>query len=298
MMGQIMIVWARHKGVWRTVVLGFEESRPVVQVVFMGRFIAAVLLAGHAARDPRVVTIGAMAWLAATVAVYAFNGMMDVAEDKGNDSRRPIASGRLTMRGAALFTAVVALTALAAGAVADIIVQIVVFLALGYAYSAPPRPAKRRGPTASMVIAALGLVTFWAGAQTGGGLTTAGVVFALVMSGWMGLVGAVVKDLGDVAGDALAGRRTFAVRHGAVQVACWGAGLAVAVGLSGVAAALAGAPSLLPSMLVLTAGAVVLSACCARVGRRLDGWSRSPYRAFMVAQYSAILTLIVSQLLC
>jgi 4-hydroxybenzoate polyprenyltransferase/chlorophyll synthase/homogentisate solanesyltransferase/geranylgeranylglycerol-phosphate geranylgeranyltransferase len=273
--------------------MGLLESRPLVQVMFLSRFLAGAALTGRAGEHLGPVAAGAVAWLAAAVAVYVFNGVMDVAEDRGNGSRRPIASGRLPRAGAAIFTACTAGLTLGIGATAGILAEVLLFLGLGYLYSGPPRPAKRSGTAACAVIAALGLVTVWAGMRAAQGYSTSAVVFGLVVSGWMGLVGALAKDVTDVPGDTLAGRDTFAVRHGIVRVARYTAALAITVALAGVAAAALTAPVLLPAMLVLAAGAGRVAADCRTVAGSAP---RDPYRSFMATQYATIATLAVTLL--
>ncbi|WP_204038131.1 UbiA family prenyltransferase [Micromonospora qiuiae] len=273
--------------------MGLLESRPLVQVMFLSRFLAGAALTGCAGAHLVSVATGAVAWFAAAVAVYVVNGIMDVAEDRGNGSRRPIASGRLPRASAAIFTGCAAALALAIGATAGIAVDALFFLGLGYLYSGPPRPAKRSGVATCLVIAALGLATFWAGMRAAQGNSAAAVVFGLVMSGWMGLVGALAKDITDVPGDALAGRHTFAVRYGIVPVARYTAGLAVAVAVAGVTMAALAAPVLLPSMLVLTVGACRLAGDCRSVAGETP---RNPYRSFMASQYATITTLGITLL--
>lgn len=269
-------------------ITGLLESRPVVQVMFLSRFLAGAVLTGRAGAHLVSVAGGAVGWFAAAVAVYVFNGIMDVAEDRGNGSRRPIASGRLPRASAAIFTGCAAALALGIGTTAGIAVDALLFLGLGYLYSGPPRPAKGAGVATCAVIAALGLATFWAGARAAHGHSAAAVVFGLVMSGWMGLVGALAKDITDVPGDALAGRHTFAVRYGIVPVARCTAALAVAVAVAGVTATALTAPVLLPSMLVLTLGACRVAGDC----RSLSGeMPRNPYHSFMAAQYATIAAL-------
>lgn len=92
----------------RVIRLGWEESRPPVQVAITGRFLVGVLLAvlgtggvvgfGGDGRGWRI-AVAAGAWLAAGMAVYVSNGMADPREDRANGSARPIASGRLARRG-------------------------------------------------------------------------------------------------------------------------------------------------------------------------------------------------------
>lgn len=271
-----------------TAIMGLRESRPLVQVIFLSRFLFGAILAGGADSHLISVAVGAVAWFAATVTVYVFNGIMDVVEDRANASRRPIASGRLPRTEAAIFTGCAAVLALALGTTAGIGIDVALFLGLGYFYSGPPQPAKRVGVATCAVIATLGLTTFWAGARAAHGHSATAIVFGLVMSGWMGLVGALAKDVTDVRGDELAGRRTFAVRYGIGPVARCAAVLAVAVAAAGVTAAALTASILLPCMLVLTVGAGKVAADY----RSLAGDKpRDPYSAFMATQYATVIAL-------
>ena len=156
---------------YRVLRLAWEESRPIVQVAIVGRFLAGSLLACPSADKMRSqVPVAAIAWLAAGVAVYLFNGSADVVEDRANASTRPIASGRLSNRDALLVVQGAVVLSLALSAAAGITIQAVVFLLLGYAYSGPPFPAKRHWAAASVCIGASGTVTFWAAAQAVGHL--------------------------------------------------------------------------------------------------------------------------------
>lgn len=289
------VPWRRP---WRTLGLAATESRPVVQIIFMARFAAGSLLAGHSVIHLARMLAGLTTWLAVTAAVYLFNGVMDVTEDKKNGSRRPIASGRLPRRTAAWLTAWMALISAACGMESGIEIPVIVMLVLGYAYSGPPWPAKRYGPTASIVIAGLGFVTVWAGAMVGGRLTVAAKIFAVIMSAWMGLVGSLVKDLGDVVGDAFAGRRTSCVIYGRSRVARLSSILAISTAGAGVAAAATYASALTPAMSVLSVASVVVVVLCLRLAASPGSVEpRSPYKAFMVAQYAFVAATILASII-
>lgn len=279
---------AFFSGAVQQALLLWMESRPVVQVMIAARFTTAGLLSGEEGRRTWELATGLLVWATAGIAVYVFNGAMDVTEDRANGSSRPIASGRLDPGRAIWYSAAMTALALAGGAYLQLSAQVALFLALGYLYSGPPSPAKRSAVTASVTTIGLGAATFWAGGQSAGATPPAVIVFATVMSAWIGLVGALVKDLGDLAGDALAGRRTSVVVHGAAGVRYCAALFAVLLGVSGLLSAYWYAPRLLPAMLTLSAGAAWTARRCVHPvespGR--DG-ARRPYRAFMATQYAA-----------
>jgi 4-hydroxybenzoate polyprenyltransferase len=235
------------------------------------------------------------------VCVYLLNGVTDVAEDRANASRRPVARGDLPVRAAARVTAAAAVTALCLAAGGGLLGWTAVFLVLGWVYSAPPVAAKRWSVSCSAVVFAMGWSGYAAGAAvSGGGLTRTGLVFAAAMSAWMALVGAVVKDLADTYGDAVGGRRTLAALRGpgaARRTAVTGA---VLVGAGAPLASLALAPAALPGTVPLAAGAVWVVAECLRLDATGPGDRRARrggYRAFMTTQYaanSAMLTTVLA----
>jgi len=75
----------------RSLSLCLVEARPVVQVIFLARFVCAALPGPFSGR----VALGAVSWLFAVLAVYLANGVTDIVEDRHNGSTRPIASGAL-----------------------------------------------------------------------------------------------------------------------------------------------------------------------------------------------------------
>lgn len=104
------------------------------------------------------------------------------------------------------------------------------------------------------------------------------MIAGIALSAWMGLVGALVKDLSDVRGDAIAGRKTWAVVFGAWRPARYAAVVALAVALAGTAASALLALILMPAMLVLLVGALLIAARArpdAALGRRVPPTIRS-----------------------
>ncbi|WP_406454332.1 UbiA family prenyltransferase [Streptomyces sp. NBC_01622] len=263
------------------------EARPLVQLVSTLRYLVGAQCAPGGGAPSVAVLTGAGAWWAASTCVYLFNGLMDLPEDRANGSRRPLARGALdprTARGCllALLPACLGLSLFAPLTTGCVLV----FLVLGYLYSGPRLAAKLRTWSTSCVTTAATFTTYLAGAlATGSGVNRTTLVFATVMSLWVGLIAAVSKDLGSADGDALAGRRTLAVTRGepAVRAFC----SVAALGLAG--AALLGAAVSAPSA-ALTVAAVALSAGAllftARCLRPAAASPRAPYRICMVTQYA------------
>lgn len=267
------------------------EARPVVQVVFLMRFAAGAALGGTGRIQLGATLLGALGWFLATCAVYLYNGVADHLEDVANGSRRPIAGGTLPLHVARRVIVVLGLAALvlamAAGPGTGAVM--LAYLVFGYAYSGPPLPLKCRSYTASLGGAALGLLSYLCGAVAAGrGLGVPLLVFALAMTAWMGGVGGIAKDLSDVAGDRLAGRRTWPVVLGLERAARLMLLVAFAVAAGSTVAAAVADPELLLPAAALTGGAVALVVVCARVPRDADReLRRRPYRVFMRVQYLA-----------
>ncbi|MER5204532.1 UbiA family prenyltransferase [Streptomyces sp. NPDC002825] len=282
--------------------LSLVEARPVVQIVFLLRFtVGAAFSSGDLADAPRLVA-GVLVWWLAVVAAYLVNGVLDVKEDRANGSVRPIARGDLPERTAAMLTVVAAAGSLLLSLwVPGLTLWVAVFLLLGWLYSAPPFPAKRWSSTCAVVVFGLGWTSFASGAvAVEGEPGLSGLVFATVMSAWMALVGAVVKDLGDVEGDAVGGRRTVAVRHGAARARAVAVAGALLVGAGGVAAALVWAPLTLAGAVPLAIGAVCMVVQIVRTARAADRdrkTRRSAYRVFMRTQFAANVAMLLVLLL-
>jgi 4-hydroxybenzoate polyprenyltransferase len=125
----------------------FLEARPVIQGIFLLRFLAGASFAGHPFAEEVNLPLwaGAGLWACTTSSIYILNGVMDVEEDQINGSSRPIASGKLPVTQATWVT--VSLTVLSVvGSFAlgsSMVWSVVALLALGWLYSGPPLYLKR-----------------------------------------------------------------------------------------------------------------------------------------------------------
>lgn len=266
---------------FRLGLLILEEARPVVVLVFLLRFLVGALFTGGMALSGSFVAAAA-GWALVTISVYVLNGVTDVEGDRVNGSSRPLATGRMlqsTGQNAVYFTA---LLALAAGLLVspEFMALQIAALILGGWYSVGRYAAKDSPATAGLVVFLGGLLTYFAAMRASDGhLTTFAVTFALAMSSWMA-IGCFLKDLPDVEGDALAGRRTLAIRFGPQKVG-WGAALS-AVLISGAAVSSVEFHShlVLPAFTLATGAVGLVLVMLSGRGTR-----RMPYRVFMTTQY-------------
>jgi 4-hydroxybenzoate polyprenyltransferase len=268
--------------------LCWVEARPIVQLIFMLRFLAGVVLSWGAGVPLGRALVGLAGWCCATFAVYVYNGIADRVEDVANGSTRPIARGDLSERfatGAVLVGAVIGcLTAVWLGH--WMFAAMLGYLLVGYAYSGPPFPLKQTYYAASIGGGSLGLLTYLGGALCAGRPPSAAVlVFAVMMSLWMGGVGGIAKDLPDEKGDRAAGRRTWPVVFGerrARQLLVVSAPV-VAVAFWFTAAAYS--TKLLWCSAAVCLGAVALMVVSMGAREREGSGRRLPYRVFMWTQY-------------
>jgi 4-hydroxybenzoate polyprenyltransferase len=281
-----------------TLALCFREARPIVQIMFLLRFLAAPALAWKGTADLQRILLGTVSWMAATLFAYLYNGVMDIAEDRVNGSRRPIATGDLDPDTATIVAyaaaAVATVCGFAAGATTGMLV--VAFLICGYAYSGRPFYLKRATGGTMTAVLVLGATTYAGGYSVvgpGGHRCAALVVYGAAMSLWMCLVGAMAKDFSDVAGDRAAGRRPVVVRWGERWTRLVLALAALLVGTGFLLVAACWYPLLLPPAVVLQAGgvAVAVLSLASRWSSGDRSSRRRPYRAFMAAQYLAHLSL-------
>jgi 4-hydroxybenzoate polyprenyltransferase len=286
-------------GVAKVLYRCFLEARPAVQGIFLLRFLAGASFAGplFAEGINFSLWVRAALWICATLSVYILNGVMDVEEDRINNSSRPLASGKLTVAQAASVTAGLALlSTMGSFALGGLMAgSVVTLLALGWLYSGPPFYLKR-WPTGSAAVAILAaLITYNAGytANEGGSDVRTLFVFAAVMALWMGLVGQT-KDLSDIEGDKQAGRRSGPVVWGEDVARIAFSGVALCLGGGYILSAALFATTLLIPAFVLTSGAIAVALIT------LGPWSRGdksrrrrPYKAFMHTQYVATLAVVV-----
>lgn len=277
----------------------FLEARPAVQGIFLLRFLVGAHFADPLlGRGTDFLLWGcAVLWGCVILSVYILNGVMDVEEDRVNASKRPIAQGDLSVNHAAAAVAVLAILSVVGSLMLErsMFWNMVAVLILGWVYSGPPLYLKRWPAGLAAVAIFAGLLTYHAGyvVNDGDGDSLQLLVFAAVMSLWMGLVGQT-KDLSDVEGDEHAGRRSGPVSWGEDAARLVYSVMAISLGASYVLwAALSGGNYMVPA-LVLACGALLVAAIL------LGPWSkgcrsarRRPYRAFMSAQYGAHLAIIL-----
>lgn len=275
------------------------EARPVVLVIFLVRFTSGSFLAWGRGGPAHIGTflLGLLMCACATIFVYLFNGVADVTEDRVNGSQRPIARGDLDP---AVASRVACGSAVVATVLGFVLSQVTGFLVIallicGYLYSGRPFYLKRF-TWGTIAIATLGGVITYAGGYSvvpdGPGGGTPLVIFVGVMSLWMGVVGGMSKDLSDVVGDRVAGRRTTVVRWGQTHARLVIAGAALCCGGGSLLLAARLAPVLLGAALALAVGACGVAALTlSRRPATNRSERRRPYYLFMITQYAAHLGL-------
>lgn len=281
--------------VLRSAPLVWRETRPVVQLMFVLRYVVGgtVSLAaiGGPANTPAFVAhaiLGGIASLAVSLYVYLLNGLTDIAGDRANGSRRPLATGALSARIArGWLLALVTIAVLVGFSVSPPVGLInAADLALGTVYSLGPFAAKRNAATAVAVIGVGGFLSYLEGALAWTGAVPGRVmVVAAVMALWMAVVGNT-KDFDDARGDAQAGRRTLPVVVG-LRAASTAVGVAVLlVGALAVAAATSGHGS---AALVLLAPSAIVVACFCFGPLRFTGHA---YSGFLISQLATNVALV------
>ncbi|MET8006935.1 UbiA family prenyltransferase [Nonomuraea glycinis] len=293
----------------RVVALCLAEARPSVLAVSSLRYLTGVALALPitSLAEPARVLQGGLAWVLSIFAIYLFNGVTDITEDRINGSGRPIARGDLSPGTATAVAAGAAVLALVAtvGLPGPMSWIIAVNLGLGYLYSGPPAALKSSSGGTVAVLVLSGLLSYLAGftvatADIGGVAPTGLIVFAAAATCWMVMVGVPAKDLSDIPGDAAAGRRTVGVLLGervssrlmmvaaltllaafCVAVVIWEARLA------GVLAAMAAG---------VTAVVVAGTRVRVRAAEQERGARRRPYKTFMATQHLVHITAVLSNI--
>jgi 4-hydroxybenzoate polyprenyltransferase len=281
----------------RALSLSLREARPQVQVIFLLRFATAAalsLLSGAALRP--AILAGALAWFLLTWAIYLMNGIADLVEDRANGARRPIARGDLSPAAA---TRIAWGLAVAGLLVAATVSPLLVLLGggqllLGWAYSMGPAPLKRVTLHAVVSVVLAGLLTYAAGALSAGGRPEEHLLlFPVMMALWMA-VGGVTKDLSDVTGDRVAGRRTLPILLGEARARQIMAMVAGAVAGGFVILAADSPPTVRLAAWLVLLGAVTLAWVVCAPASRGDAFRRRwPYRIFMATQYIAHISVLL-----
>lgn len=267
----------------------------MVQLMFLLRFLAASAIAAeygiaHQEFSVRSYGCGLLSWFLATVCIYLANGIADGANDRINGVGRPIGRGDLLPTQALPVAVGAAVGALLLGALAGPIPTVLVcaFLAIGYAYSAPPFQLRRGWLGSTSVVVAGGLLTYAAGVVAVGARPTPTLVaFAVAMSLWMGCIGAVTKDFSDVDGDRGARPRTLIALVAEWPLRRFVAAVATLIAL-GILFAAQQIPGLVPTCACLLPGAVAVGYLTLTTRHHHPRRrSRRPYHAFMATQFAA-----------
>ena len=214
--------------------LWLELSRPFTLVApALGFASGAVTAAGAEPAEPMTSALVVYPVIGLTMAAVlnaasnALNQIYDLEIDRVNKPRRPLPSGRITLREAWIFTlAAYALALLLAWLVApggrhECFWIVVAATAITILYSVPPFRTKRLGIWANLTIAiprgVLLKVAGWSAVKTIAGVEPwfIGAIFGLFLLG-----ASTTKDFADMEGDARGGCRTLPIIYG-VRRAAW-----------------------------------------------------------------------------
>jgi geranylgeranylglycerol-phosphate geranylgeranyltransferase len=211
-----------------------EFSRPFTLVApALGFASGAATAAGAAPRESFTIELLTYPLIGLTMAAVlnaasnALNQIYDLEIDRINKPRRPLPSGRLTLRDAWNFTFVAYAVALvlawlvSPGGRHECFWIVVVATLITVLYSVPPFRTKRLGIWANVTIAiprgVLLKVAGWSAVKTVFGLEPwyIGAIFGLFLLG-----ASTTKDFADMEGDARGGCRTLPIMYG-VRRAAW-----------------------------------------------------------------------------
>jgi 4-hydroxybenzoate polyprenyltransferase len=270
----------------RSALMVWREARPIVQVLYLLRFVvggAVGIAAAGVSPSVSGIVLGAVAAVGASLYVYLLNGMTDLAGDRANGSRRPLATGALSVPTARVWLVALLVVGLAAGFAVSVPVGVInaVNIVLGTLYSVGPRAAKTEALAASGVIGVGGFLAYLVGASAWAGtIAPQAVATSAVLGLWMGVAGNT-KDFDDAVGDAQAGRHTLPVVLGGRR-----AGLVI-----GTAALIAGAAAIAAVVLGLGSPALVLLApFAAALAWRCFGAEAKRGRSYTVFMLSQLIT--------
>jgi geranylgeranylglycerol-phosphate geranylgeranyltransferase len=220
--------------VMKQAALLLEFSRPFTLVApALGFVSGAVTAYGAAPRETWHSDLivfpltGALMAAVLNAASNALNQIYDLEIDRINKPKRPLTSGRLSMRDAWIFTLATYAVALALawfvapGGRHECFWLVLVATAITILYSVPPARTKRLGIWANLTIAiprgVLLKVAGWSSVKTIVGLEPwyIGAIFGLFLLG-----ASTTKDFADMEGDARGGCRTLPIIYG-VRRAAW-----------------------------------------------------------------------------
>ncbi|MEP6692551.1 MAG: UbiA family prenyltransferase, partial [Gemmatimonadaceae bacterium] len=265
-----------------------RRARHALAVLALARWPNALIAAGGvgvgAARVTRApsagVLLAALAAVALTVAANAWNDAADADVDRVAHPARPVPSGRIMVAEAQHIATGAALAgvALAAGARWELGALSCAVVAALRAYSPT---LKRMGLAGNLAVALLASLPFLYGSSAAG---SAGAGLALVaVAVPLHLARELAKDLADVAGDALANRRTLPRTAGPAA-----ASLAIAV--SSLAFAILFA-KLVGSRVELAAPALAMVAVACALVSRHPAWGAAAFKLAMLAAMAGVVFL-------
>jgi 4-hydroxybenzoate polyprenyltransferase len=214
--------------------LWLELARPFTLVAPVLGVVSGAITAAGAEPPDRWTTalltytaIGAVMAMALNAANNALNQIYDLEIDRVNKPRRPLTSGRLSIRDAWIFTWIAYAVALilawfiAPGGRHEAFWIVVIATIFTFIYSIPPLRTKQRGIWANATIAiprgVLLKVAGWSCVKTIWGVEPwfIGAIFGLFLLG-----ASTTKDFADMEGDAKGGCRTLPLLYG-VRRAAW-----------------------------------------------------------------------------
>ena len=213
--------------------LFIELGRPFTLIApALGFFSGSLTAIGAEPREPwswpllTYPLVGALMAAVLNAASNALNQIYDLEIDRINKPKRPLPSGRLTLRQAWTFTWINYAIALwlawlvAPGGRHECFWIVVIATAITFAYSAPPLRTKRLGIWANVTIAiprgVLLKVAGWSAVKTIVGVEPwyIGAIFGLFLLG-----ASTTKDFADIEGDRRGGCRTLPIQYGVTRAA-------------------------------------------------------------------------------
>lgn len=198
-----------------------SSARDLARLVRAGN----LLLAGGGVAAGGWIALGAVAWPTALIwaalsalglgaAGNAVNDLFDLPADRVNRPRRPLVTGAVPLTAARVVAGAGAVLGLLAARAAGREVFILGTGALVLMTMYSPI-LKRRGLAGNVAVAIVGGLPLLYGAVAVGAAPAGVLPFAL--GAWIHFIREVAKDVDDIAGDLVLGRRTLAVRWGAAH---------------------------------------------------------------------------------